>query len=53
VGDAEAGIPVQDFNEGNYFLTQFTAEPNVTGSLENALRLSEELLRHLLVKLDS
>ena len=43
---------IQDFNEGNYFLTRFTTNPASTNQLENALRLSEEVIRHLLVKVE-
>ena len=52
-GMRRLAYPVQDYNEGNYFLTQFSGEPGLTGQLEGALRLSEEVLRHLVVKLGS
>jgi ribosomal protein S6 len=37
--------------EGNYVLTQFKLEPRLTAELEASLGLSEEVLRHLLVRL--
>ena len=45
--------PIMDYMEGNYFLTQFTTDPERTRPLENALGLSEDVLRHLLVRLDN
>ncbi|MCK5654107.1 MAG: 30S ribosomal protein S6 [Dehalococcoidia bacterium] len=37
--------------EGNYVLTQFSMDPKLTAELEASLGLSEEILRHLLVRL--
>lgn len=44
---------IQDFTEGNYFLTQFSTDPQQTRPLENALGLSEDVLRHLLVRVEN
>ena len=52
-GMRRLAYPVQDYNEGNYFLTQFSGQPDLTRQLEGVLRLSEEVLRHLVVKLGS
>ena len=38
------------FLEGNYYLTRFEAEGSHTRQIENHLRLSENVIRHLLVR---
>ena len=50
-GRRKLAYPIQHFMEGNYVLTQFKIEPKMTAELEASLRLAEEILRHLLVKL--
>ena len=52
-GMRRLAYPIMDYMEGNYFLTQFTTDPERTRPLENALGLSEDVLRHLLVRLDN
>ena len=43
--------PIQRFREGNYVLTRFKLDPSATWELESTIRLSEHVIRHLLVKL--
>jgi small subunit ribosomal protein S6 len=50
-GRRKLAYPIQNFLEGNYVLTQFKMEPKMTAELEANLRLTEEVLRHLLVRL--
>lgn len=50
-GKRKLAYPIENFMEGNYVLTQFKMEPKQTAELEASLRLSEEILRHLLVRL--
>jgi small subunit ribosomal protein S6 len=50
-GRRKLAYPIQQFLEGNYVLTQFKIEPKMTAELEASLRLAEEFLRHLLVRL--
>ena len=45
--------PINDHNEGNYFLTYLELEPERAGELEANLRVSENVLRHLLLRIDS
>ncbi len=52
-GMRRLAYPIQDYTEGNYFLTQFTTDPDRTRPLENALGLSEDILRHLLIRIDN
>jgi len=50
-GRRKLAYPIQQFLEGNYVLTQFKIEPKMTAELEASLRLAEEFLRHLLVRM--
>ena len=50
-GRRKLAYPIQQFLEGNYVLTQFKIEPKMTAELDASLRLAEEILRHLLVRL--
>ena len=45
--------PVEHFMEGSYVLTLFKLEPALSKELETNLKMSEEVLRHLLVKLSN
>jgi small subunit ribosomal protein S6 len=49
-GKRKLSYAVKSRNEGNYIVTHFRIEPSQTAELEATLRLSEEVLRHLLVK---
>ena len=50
-GRKKLAYPIKNDNEGNYVLTIFKMDPNLTAELESSLELSEEILRHLLVRL--
>ncbi|TEU04743.1 MAG: 30S ribosomal protein S6 [Dehalococcoidia bacterium] len=50
-GRRKLAYPIRDFMEGNYVLTQFRMDPKLTAELEASLGLSDEILRHLLVRL--
>jgi small subunit ribosomal protein S6 len=43
--------PIKHAIEGNYILLNFTMKPDQNRELETSLRISEDVLRHLLVKL--
>jgi len=45
--------PIRRFTEGNYVLTQFKLKPALGKELEARLRISEEVLRHLLIRIES
>jgi small subunit ribosomal protein S6 len=51
-GKRRLAYPIKHSTEGNYILFKFTMKPNQNRELETNLRISEEVLRHLLVKLD-
>ena len=45
--------PINNFREGNYILTHLEIEPDDTKDLESSLIISEDVLRHLLLSVDS
>ena len=49
-GRRKLAYPIKHFVEGYYVLTRFTFEPRLAGELEADIRLWEEVLRHLLVR---
>lgn len=52
-GKKKLAYPIKHFTEGNYVLTRFKMKPALNKELEANLRISEEVLRHLLVRLES
>jgi len=52
-GKRKLAYPIRHFVEGSYVLTRFKLKPEFGRELEANLRISEEVLRHLLVKLSS
>lgn len=52
MGKLKLAFPIKRKMEGNYFLTQFKLEPKHTKALEDGLKLTDEVLRYLVIKLD-
>jgi small subunit ribosomal protein S6 len=52
-GMRRLAYPIKDFTEGNYHLTHFSTAPDQTRPLENSLGLSEDILRHLLIRIEN
>jgi small subunit ribosomal protein S6 len=52
-GRRKFAYPIRKLQEGNYILFNVQLEPAAVAELERNLRLSEEVLRHLLVRLDA
>ena len=52
-GKRKLAYPINHFIEGNYILANFKSKPEFGKELETELRISEVVLRHLLIKLDS
>ena len=50
-GKKKLAYPIKHFLEGNYVLTRFKVSPAQCKELEANLKISEEVLRHLLIKL--
>ncbi len=51
-GKKRLAYPIKHFNEGNYVLLRFQLPPSQTRELKNNLRISEKILRHLLINVD-
>lgn len=49
-GKKKLAYPIKNFIEGNYILAKFQMKPDQTKELEANLRISEEVIRHLLIK---
>jgi small subunit ribosomal protein S6 len=49
-GKKKLAYPIKHYLEGNYVLTKFQIKPARAKELEANLRISEEVIRHLLVK---
>ena len=52
-GKKKLAYPLKHFLEGNYVLTKFKISPARCKELEASLKISEEILRHLLIKPDN
>ena len=51
-GKRRLAYPIKHFIEGSYVLTRFRLKPKLIRELEASLKISEEVLRHLLLKLE-
>ncbi|MBU1178039.1 30S ribosomal protein S6 [Patescibacteria group bacterium] len=49
-GKRELAYPIQKFTDGYYVVLQFIIEPEVISKIEKDLKLTEEVIRYLLVK---
>ena len=49
-GRRKLAYPIKKHLEGNYLVTQVRLDPDRTSDVEAGLRISEEVLRHLLVR---
>ena len=52
-GKRRLAYPIKHFVEGSYVLARFKLEPASGKELEANLRISEEVLRHLLIRVGS
>ncbi len=52
-GKRKLAYPIKHFTEGNYMLTRFQLKPVLSKEVEAKLHISEDVLRHLLVRLSS
>jgi len=51
-GKRKLAYPIKHFMEGSYVLTRFKLQPKWSKQLEANLQISEEVLRHILVKVE-
>lgn len=49
-GKRKLAYPLRKFTEGNYLLTRFQAEPQLIKEIKINLNASENILRHLIVR---
>ena len=52
-GKRKLAYPIKQFSEGNYVLTQFQLKPEMGKEIESKLYISEDILRHMLLRLES
>lgn len=52
-GRRKLAYPIRTHLEGNYVVTQLTLDPRQAKELERGLLVSEQVIRHLLVRLDA
>ena len=51
-GKRRLAYPIKHIGEGVYTLLKYQAKPGANRELETSLRISEDVLRHLLIKVD-
>ena len=51
-GRRRLAYPVEKYTEGYYSITQFTLDPQAVREIESSLDLAEDILRHLVVRMD-
>ena len=51
-GRRRLAYPLQDQREGIYVLTNFASPPQATREIENQLRITEDVMRHLVIRRD-
>ncbi len=51
-GKRKLAYPIKHFGEGNYVLFKSKMKPGVSRELEATLRIAEDVMRHLLVRMD-
>jgi small subunit ribosomal protein S6 len=51
-GKRKLAYPIKGISEGSYVLTRFKLEPSQNKELEAKLKISEEIARHLLIKVE-
>lgn len=51
-GETKLSFPIRKFRKGSYLLTYFQSEPSAISRMEHDTRLSDVVVRHLVLKLD-
>lgn len=49
-GKRRLAYPIQDHEDGYYVVSQIKLAPNQTDELENQLRITDDVIRHILVR---
>ena len=50
MGKRRLAYEIEDYNDGYYVLINFQSEPNVVAELERVLRITDGVIRYLIVK---
>lgn len=50
-GKKRLAYPIKRFTEGNYILAKFDTEPSAIRKIETSLKLYDEIIRHLVIKI--
>lgn len=51
-GRRKLAYPIKRYAEGHYVIAQFSLDPQAVRALEGNLELAEDVIRHLVVKLE-
>lgn len=51
-GKKHLAYEINDFNDGNYIELQFEGTPQVVAELDRVIKITDGLLRHIIVRLD-
>jgi len=51
-GRKKLAYPIKHLMEGNYVLIKFRGDPSANKEMETNLKISEKILRYLLIKVD-
>jgi small subunit ribosomal protein S6 len=51
-GKKRLAYELKDFTEGFYFVVYFTAEPRTVAELDRVMKITDEILRHMVIKQD-
>lgn len=49
-GKKRLAYEIQDFMEGQYVLVTFSAEPKVVKELDRVMKITDEVMRHMVIK---
>ncbi|MCH8087244.1 MAG: 30S ribosomal protein S6, partial [Chloroflexi bacterium] len=52
-GRRRLAYPINRHTEGHYVLTHFVLDPQLTSELSTELQVSEEVLKHMIVKIEA
>ena len=52
-GKRRLSYPINDLNEGYYILINFSSKPSFPQELERVLKITDGILRHIVIKKDS
>lgn len=51
-GKKKLAYPIRNYEEGYYYLLNFKTSPKDLGEIERKLRLHDDVIRHLIVKVE-